>query len=167
MLSAAPGSCVVVGAAVETERVVEVVNVIVDLASEFGDLVVDGAALEVCSVAEVNVVACAALEVCSVAEENEVKLTDFAVACAVLEACWVVDVELPSDCDELDVAKSHMTVQAGLPVCILFGTDVQTLRVDPCMIGKPLESSVLLVTNPAKLSKARLLVAKALLCKEI
>jgi len=44
---------------------------------------------------------------------------------------------------------------------------VQTLRVDPSMIGKPLESSVLLVTIPAKLFKAESLIISALLCKVI
>ena len=184
VVGVAPGCCdITVGAASETGRVVEIVDAIEDLASNFGEFVVDGAALEVCSVPEVMVkdfvVEGAALEVCSVvrvmvedlvvdgaalevgfvAEVKfgefvvdgaalevdsvaEVKSDDIAVTCAVLGVCCVVDVMLlyGCGCDDPEVAISHITVQAELSVCILFGTDVQILRVDPCMIGKPLES---------------------------
>lgn len=230
VVGVAPGCCVItVDAAAETGRVVEIVDVIEDLASNFEEFVVDGAALEVCSVAEVKAGNCvvddvalevcsvaemefgdfvvdgAALEVCSVAEVEfgdfvvdgtalevcsvpKVEFGDFVVDCAALEVfsvvgimvedfvldgaalevCSVVDVDVAApevcsvaevkvdgaalevgsvaevmflyDCDDPDVAISHITVQAELSVCILFGTDVQILRVDPCMIGKPLES---------------------------
>lgn len=222
-----PGCCVItVDAAAETGRVVEIVDVVGDLASNFGEFVVDGEALEVCSAAEVKPENCvvdgaalevcsvefgdfvvdgAALEACSVAEVEfgdsavngaalevcfvaEVEFRDFVVDCAALEVfsvvrvtvedfvldgaalevCSVVVVDVAAlevcsvaevkvdgaavevgsvtevmflyDCDDPNVAISHITVQAELSVCILFGTDVQILSVDPCMIGKPLES---------------------------
>ena len=209
VVEVAPGCCVItVDVAAETARVVEI-DAIEDLASNFNEFVVDGAALEFCSVAEVKVedfvvdgaalaevkfgdfvvdssvlevvtvgdfvVDGAALEVCSVvgvmvedlvvdgpaldagfvvgvmvedfvvdgpalevSSVAEVKSDDFAVACPVLEAR--VDVTFVYDCDDPDGAISHITVQAELSVCILFGTDAQILRVDPCIIGKPLES---------------------------
>ena len=52
------------------------------------------------------------------------------------------------------VVPFHMTLHAESLVCMLTGTHVQTLRVDPCKIGKPLWRGVRLVINSVKLSTA-------------
>jgi len=122
---------VAVGAEGTTVCVVETVGPIVDLGSEvMDDCVFDFTALDVCRVVKVTsdtvvvdcvVVDCVALEVCT--------------GVAMEVAGCAVEVKLPSNWEAFDVAASHMTVQPE--VCILYGTNVQTLRVVPSMIGKP------------------------------
>jgi len=173
---------VAVGVEGTTLCVVEIVGTIVDLGSEvMDDCIFDCTALDVCRVVKVTsdtvVVDCVVLEVCTgVALEvcTGVALEvctgvplEVCTGVALVVAGCAVEVTLPSNWEGFDVAASHMTVQPEVLVCILYGTNVQTLRVVPCMIGKPRESSVLLVTNPAKLLKAESLIISALLCKAI